>query len=108
MAEKIRDLLLSPYPPANLPDVVGESNALLRGSGLYRRWGESRRVFSKVDSYVCRRFALYLARKNERKGNRLDVAPARRDVDDDHRFLKALDWWRLSGTEHPYRKTATA
>jgi len=88
--------------------VVGELNALLRGWGAYFRWGESRRVFSKVDSYVCRRFALYLARKYERKGTGWKWLRPDGTWMTIYRFLKALDWWRLTGTERAYRKVATA
>ena len=108
MTAKIKARLLSPFLPSNLPDVVGELNSLLRGWGAYFRWGESRDVFGRVDRYVCRRFALYLARKHGRRGTRWKWLQPDGTWMTIHRFLKALGRYQLCGTERRYRVTATA
>lgn len=108
MNAKIKDLLLSPYLPSNLPDVVRELNALLRGWGAYFRWGESRRVFGRVDNYVCRRFALYLARKYGRRGTGWKWQRPDGTWMTIYRVLKALGRHQLRGTERRYRMIATA
>ena len=108
MTAKVKALLLSPYLPTNLPEVVGELNALLRGWGAYFRWGESRRVFGRVDYYVCRRFALYLARKYGRRGTGWKWLRPDGTWMTVYRCLKALDRYQLRGTERRYRVAATA
>ena len=108
MIAKVKALLLSPYLPSNLPDVVGELNALLRGWGAYFRWGESRRVFGRVDHYVCRRIALYLARKYGRTGTGWRWLRPDGTWMTIYRFLKALGRYQLRGTERRYRNAATA
>ena len=108
MTAKIKELLLSPFLPSNLPDVVGELNSLLRGWGAYFRWGESRDVFGRVDNYVCRRFALYLARKHGRRGTGWKWLRPDGTWMTPYRFLKALGRYQLRGTERRYRVTATA
>ena len=108
MTAKVKALLLSPFLPTNLPEVVGELNALLRGWGAYFRWGESRRVFGRVDNYVCRRFALYLARKYGRRGTGWKWLRPDGTWMTIYRFLKALDRYQLRGTERRYRAAATA
>ncbi len=47
---RVKDMLLSPYLTPHLPDIVAALNAVMRGWGAYFRWGESLRVFSKVDN----------------------------------------------------------
>lgn len=108
MIAKVKALLLSPYLPTNLPEVVGELNALLRGWGAYFRWGESRRVFGRVDSYLCQRFALYRARKYGRRGTGWKWRRPDGTWMTIYRFLKALDRYQLRGTERRYRTAATA
>lgn len=108
MTAKIKDLLLSPFLPSNLADVVGEVNALLRGWGAYFRWGESRSVFDRIDSYVRRRFSLYVARKYGRKGTGWRWQRPDGTWMTTYRLLKTLDAYRLCGTERRCRAAATA
>ena len=108
MTAKIKALLLSPFLPSNLPEAVGERNSLLRGWGAYFRWGESRDVFGRVDNYVCRRFALYLARNHGRSGTGWNWLRPDGTWMTIYRFLKALGRYQLRGTERRDRGTATA
>jgi RNA-directed DNA polymerase len=108
MVTKVKDLLLSPYLSPNLPDIIAALNAVLRGWGAYFRWGESLPVFSKVDNYVRRRFALYLARKYGRKGTGWKWRRPDGTWMTIYRLLKALGIHRLSGTQRTYRPVATA
>ena len=105
---KVKALLLSPYLPGNPADVVAELNSLLRGWGAYFRWGESGRVFSKVDNYLRRRFALYLARKYGRKGTGWKWQRPDGTWTNILRFLAALGMYRLTGTQRAFRVVATA
>ena len=105
---RVKDMLLSPYLTPHLPDIVAALNAVMRGWGAYFRWGETLRVFSKVDNYVRRRFALYLARKYGQKGTGWKWQRPDGTWMTIYRFLKALGIHRLSGTQRPYRPVATA
>ena len=68
----------------------------------------SRRVFRRVDHYVCRRFALYLARKYGRRGTGWKWLRPDGTWMTIYHFLKALNRYQLRGTERRYRAAATA
>jgi len=65
-------------------------------------------VFGRVDSYVRRRFALYLARKYGRRGTGWKWLRPDGTWMTIYRFLKALGGYQLRGTEKRYRVAATA
>jgi group II intron reverse transcriptase/maturase len=50
--------------------LVGELNAVLRGWCSYFRWGNSSRHFSRIDSYVQERLALFDSKKRGKRGRR--------------------------------------
>ena len=50
--------------------LVGELNLVLRGWCNYFRWGNSSRHFSRIDSYVQERLALFDSKKRGRHGRR--------------------------------------
>jgi hypothetical protein len=50
--------------------LVRELNPALRGWGNYFRWGNSTRQFSRIDSYVKERLALFDSKKRQRSGRR--------------------------------------
>jgi len=50
--------------------LVRELNPVLRGWGNYFRWGNSTRQFSRIDSYVKERLALFDSKKRQRSGRR--------------------------------------
>jgi RNA-directed DNA polymerase len=80
--------------------LVGELNAVLRGWCSYFRWGNSSRQFSRIDSYVQERLALFDSKKRGKSGRRWGH---------DHNFawLTRLGVVTLSGMVR-YHWTATA
>ncbi len=50
--------------------LVAEVNPVLRGWGNYFRWGNSTRQFSRIDSYVKERLALFNSKKHQKSGRR--------------------------------------
>jgi hypothetical protein len=50
--------------------IVVELNRVLRGWGSYFRWGNSSRHFSRIDSYVYERLALFDSKKRGKRGRR--------------------------------------
>jgi RNA-directed DNA polymerase len=53
--------------------LVGELNLVLRGWCNYFRWGNSSRHFTRIDSYVRERLALFDSKKRRRSGRRWGV-----------------------------------
>lgn len=105
---KMQDLLLGPYLPGNVADVVAELNSLPRGWGAYFRRGESARVFLEVDNYVRHRFALHLARTCGRKGTGWKWQRSDRTWTNLARLLKALGIHWLDGTRRTIWPAARA
>jgi RNA-directed DNA polymerase len=72
-------------------NLVAELNLVLRGWAAYFRAGNSGRHFSRVDSYVSERLALFLSKKVRRSGRnwRKRYTTA---------FFRQLGVYRLSGT----------
>ena len=79
--------------------LVRELNLVLRGWCSYFRWGNSSRQFSRIDSYVYERLALFDSKKRGKRG--------RRWGDHDHAWHTRLGVFTLSGTVR-YIQTATA
>jgi hypothetical protein len=50
--------------------IVEELNHVLRGWSNYFRWGNSSRQFSRIDSYVRERLALFDSKKRQKRGRR--------------------------------------
>src|SRR5205085_5039380 len=61
---------LFPYTTLFRSVLVGELNLVLRGWCNYFRWGNSSRHFSRIDSYVQERLALFDSKKRGRHGRR--------------------------------------
>lgn len=101
IGERVKAILLDPTLPPEPKAVVGELNAVLRGWGAYFRWGDSRQIFSKVDHYVCRRFALWLARKYGRRGTGWSWRTRQGQIMTIYRFARLLGLHQLRGTECP-------
>jgi group II intron maturase len=70
---------------------VEELNPVLRGWCNYFRWGNSSRQFSRIDSYVRERLALFDSKKRQKR---------RRRWGEGHRqaWLSRLGIFSLSGT----------
>ena len=102
VGERVKSTLQSTPTGEDLEHVVRRLNMQLRGWGAYFRWGDSRRIFSKVDNYVRRRIALYLARKYGRKGTRWSWKTPTGKVITIRQFLKPLGLHELCGTECPW------
>lgn len=54
----------------HLSVIVAELNPVLRGWCNYFRWGNSSRQFSRIDSYVHERLALFDSKKRQKRGRR--------------------------------------
>lgn len=80
--------------------LVGEINAVLRGWCSYFRWGNSSRHFSRIDSYVHERLALFDSKKRGKHGRRWGKTH-------DHAWLTGLGVFTLSGTIRYHPATAT-
>jgi RNA-directed DNA polymerase len=102
IGERVKAILLDPTLPPEPKAVVGELNAVIRGWGAYFRWGDSQRIFSKVDNYVRRRFALFLVRKYGRRGTGWSWRTPAGRIMTIYRFLKLLGLYQLRGTERPW------
>ncbi len=50
------------------PDPAGVLNRVLQGWCNYFRWGNSSRQFSRIDSYVRERLALFDSKKRQKRG----------------------------------------
>ena len=81
-------------------DIVDELNRVLRGWCSYFRWGHSSRHFSRIDSYVRERLALFDSKKRGKRGRRWVGAH-------DNAWFTRLGLFTLSGTIR-YSSTATA
>jgi group II intron reverse transcriptase/maturase len=80
--------------------LVDELNHVLRGWGGYFRWGNSSQQFSRIDSYVRERLALFDSKKRGKHGRRWVQAH-------DTAWFARLGLYTLSGTVR-YHSTATA
>jgi RNA-directed DNA polymerase len=80
--------------------IVAELNQVLRGWCGYFRWGHSSRHFSRIDSYVRERLALFDSKKRGEHGRRWGEAH-------DHAWFTRLGLFTLSGTIR-YFRPATA
>lgn len=81
-------------------DLVDELNRVLRGWCSYFRWGNSSRHFSRIDSYVQERLALFDSKKRGKHGRRWGQAH-------DGAWYARLRVFTLSGTVR-YHPTARA
>jgi RNA-directed DNA polymerase len=54
--------------PLSVDHVVGDLNRFLRGWGNYYRYGNSSRVFHKLDNYVIERLARFISKKHGHGG----------------------------------------
>ena len=80
--------------------IVAELNPVLRGWCSYFRWGHSSRQFSRIDSYVRERLALFDSKKHGKHGRRWGRVH-------DPAWFAGLGTFTLSGTVR-YLRTATA
>jgi RNA-directed DNA polymerase len=80
--------------------LVGELSLVLRGWCSYFRWGNSSRQFSRIDSYVQERLALFDSKKRGKHGRRWGKAH-------NHAWYSRLRVFHLSGTIR-YLGTTTA
>jgi group II intron reverse transcriptase/maturase len=80
--------------------IVDELNRVLRGCCNYFRWGNSSRQFSRIDSYVRERLALFDSKKRGKHGRRWGQAH-------NHAWSARLGVFTLSGTVR-YSRTAIA
>jgi RNA-directed DNA polymerase len=80
--------------------LVEELNRVLRGWCNYFRWGNSSRQFSRIDSYVHERLALFDSKKRQKRGRRWGKAHTQA-------WLSRLGIFSLSGTVR-YIREATA
>jgi len=80
--------------------IVAELNPVLRGWCSYFRWGNSSRQFSRIDSYVRERLALFDSKKRGKRGRRWGRVH-------DPAWFAGLGTFTLSGTVR-YHSTATA
>lgn len=80
--------------------LVSELNLVLRGWCNYFRWGNSSRHFSRIDSYVYERLALFDSKKRGRSGRRWGQTH-------NTAWFAGLGVFTLAGTIR-YRSTATA
>jgi hypothetical protein len=67
--------------------VFGEDGA----HGWYRRWGNSTRQFSRIDSYVHERLALFDSKKHQKSGRRWGRVHT-------NAWLQSLGVYHLHGT----------
>ncbi len=80
--------------------IVDELNRVLRGWCSYFRWGNSSRQFSRIDSYVRERLALFDSKKRGKHGRRWGWIH-------NHAWFARLGIFTLSGKVR-YIQTATA
>jgi group II intron reverse transcriptase/maturase len=80
--------------------LVAELNPVLRGWGAYFRWGNSSRHFTRIDSYVQERLALFDSKKRQKAGRRWGEVHT-------YTWATRLGLHRLSGTVR-YFRSATA
>ncbi len=71
--------------------LVAELTPVLRGWGNYFRWGNSTRQFSRIDSYVKERLALFNSKKHQKSGRRWGRVHT-------NAWLQSLGVHRLHGT----------
>jgi len=102
IGEKIKAYLCIAAGAGAISDAAERLSSVLRGWGAYFRWGQSRRVFSKVDNYVRRRFALWLSRIFSRPGTGWAWRTSAGQIMTIRRFLKVLGLYELRGTELPW------
>jgi RNA-directed DNA polymerase len=71
--------------------LVRELNPVLRGWDNYFRWGNSTRQFSRIDSYVHERLALFDSKKHQKSGRRWGRVHT-------NAWLQSLGVYHLHGT----------
>jgi hypothetical protein len=81
--------------------LLAELNPVLRGWGNYFRWGNSARKFSRIDSYVQERLALFDSKKRQKSGRRWDEVHT-------YDWVTKLGVHRLVGTIRSYQSAKEA
>lgn len=77
---------------ADMRDIIGELNPILRGWGEYFRTGNAAGKFNRIDSYVWRRL---IALRIKRKGRHLKAGEVKRWTNE---YFQGLGLLRLGGT----------